>query len=229
MGSMKGKLRRALSILTAFFVVFSTMSSMWSDALTVHAASTIRDVKVNSLKSTDVQEYHALDLPSNTSGIQVETSGNLKKAKKTGDKDWIWEDRDQGAEGAIGNLGDAYISNLTTDGTYWIQYNNIDITDDGKKYDVRVVFDNAKGAISNAEGHDIAVFDGQLGAVRFRGFKHIDCSIYVYEHGTKNMVGGDNAKMHLRFIDIDCNQAVEVLSPGRVEWAYKAAKLSGVV
>ncbi|OUQ68782.1 hypothetical protein B5E53_04440 [Eubacterium sp. An11] len=226
MGSMKRRLRKVLSLCAAFFMVFSTMSSMWSDVLTVHAATTVRDVKVDSLKSTDVQGYHSLDLPSNTSGIQIETSDNLTKAKKTGDKDWIWEDRDQGAEGALGNLGDAYISNLTTSGTYWIQYNNIDITDDGQKYDVRVVFDNAKGTISNAEGCDIAVFDGQLGAVRFRGYKSLDCSIYVYEHGTKNMVEGSNAKMHLRFIDIDCNQAVEVLSPGRVDWAYKAAKLS---
>src|SRR5699024_9602945 len=93
-------------------------------------------------------------------------------------------------------------------------------------YDVRVVFDNAKGPISNAQGRDIALFDGQLGAVRFRGYKSIDCSIYVYEHGTKNLVSGDAGKMHLRFVDIDCHQAVEVLSVGRVDWAYKRNKLS---
>lgn len=129
------------------------------------------------------------------------------------------------------NLGNAWIANLKSDTNYWVQYNNVALhEEDGKKlrgyYDVKVVFNNPKGAISNAYGKDIAIFDGQLGAVRFRGYKHLDCSIYLYKTGTTHLVTGNEGKMHLRFIDIDNNQAVEVLTPGRVNWAYKKNKLS---
>ena len=122
-------------------------------------------------------------------------------------------------------LGDAWISKLESGKSYWVKYSGVKKKDTTKTYDVKVVFDNPKGEISGAEGHDIAIFDGQLGAVRFRGYKHLDCTLYVYEHGTSKLISGNDNKLHFRFIDIDCNQAIEVLTPGRVNWWYKKSKV----
>ena len=122
-------------------------------------------------------------------------------------------------------LGDVWISKLKSDTNYWVKYSNVQKANTTKRYDVKVVFNNPKGEISNAYGKDIAVFDGQLGAVRFRGYKHLDCTLYVYEHGTTKLISGNDNKLHFRFIDIDCNQAIEVLTPGRVNWWYKKSKV----
>lgn len=225
---VKTKLRQMMSFFTAFVLLFSTIASSVS-SIKVNAADTVESVNVKTLKAATVKGYGKFDLEADTSDYKVEIQDKMKKATKD---DWIWQPGDQGATGAIGeeHLGNAYIHSLEPDTSYWIQYNNIHLQKDGAEsqetYDVRVVFDNAKGPVSNAQGRDIALFDGQLGAVRFRGYKSIDCSIYVYEHGTKNLVSGDAGKMHLRFVDIDCHQAVEVLSVGRVDWAYKRNKLS---
>lgn len=225
---VKTKLRQVMSFFTAFVLLFSTIASSVS-SIKVNAADTVESVNVKTLRAATVKGYGKFDLESDSSGYEVEVQDKMKKATKD---DWIWQSGDQGASGAIGeeHLGNAYIHSLEPNTSYWIQYNNIQLMDTENKpmgtYDVRVVFDNAKGPVSNAKGRDIALFDGQLGAVRFRGYKSIDCSIYVYEHGTKNLVSGDAGKMHLRFVDIDCHQAVEVLSVGRVDWAYKRNKLS---
>ena len=163
-----------------------------------------------------------------SNGVTFTHSKNLKKAVKTGaKKDWIWQDRDEGGDSADNKkrLGDAWISKLESDKTYWVKYSGVKKKDTTKTYDVKVVFDNPKGEISGAEGHDIAIFDGQLGAVRFRGYKHLDCTLYVYEHGTSKLISGNDNKLHFRFIDIDCNQAIEVLTPGRVNWWYKKSKV----
>lgn len=227
MGKAKGKIKRLTSIFTALVIMLTTIfTALPGASLNVYAASRIQDVAIGSLDNSVTSGYSPLALKSNITGIEITTSKNLTKAKN-GDKNyWIWQERDQGATNAIKNLGDAYISKLKSDETYWIRYNNFKVEESGKQYDVKVVFDNAKGEISGAEGKDIAIFDGQLGAVRFRGFKHLDCSIYVYEHDTNILAGTDAGKFHLRFIDIDCHQAVEVLSPGRVDWAFKKKAIS---
>lgn len=157
-------------------------------------------------------------------GVTFTHSKNLKKATKS---DWIWGTRDEGGDSADNKkrLGDAWISKLESGKTYWVKYSGVKKKDTTKTYDVKVVFDNPKGEISGAEGHDIAIFDGQLGAVRFRGYKHLDCTLYVYEHGTSKLISGNDNKLHFRFIDIDCNQAIEVLTPGRVNWWYKKSKV----
>lgn len=157
-------------------------------------------------------------------GVTFTHSKNLKKATKS---DWIWGTRDEGGDSADNKkrLGDAWISKLESGKTYWVKYSGVKKKDTKKTYDVKVVFDNPKGEISGAEGHDIAIFDGQLGAVRFRGYKHLDCTLYVYEHGTSKLISGNDNKLHFRFIDIDCNQAIEVLTPGRVNWWYKKSKV----
>ena len=228
MSRLKARWKQMMSFFTTFVLLFSSIASCLP-AMQVYAADTVQGVKVDTLKEAIVKGYGKFDLESDTSDYEVEVQSKMKKATKD---DWIWQTRDQGATGAIGeeHLGNAYIHSLEPDTSYWIQYNNIAMLDENKQpkayYDVRVVFDNAKGKISGADGYDIALFDGQLGAVRFRGYKSIDCSIYVYEHGTKKLVSGDAGKMHLRFVDIDCHQAVEVLSVGRVDWAYKRNKLS---
>ena len=226
---LKSKLKRMLSFFTTFVLVASTLTTTVMPVTTFAADKTVQDAKINRLDKAITQGYGHFNLESDSSGYEIEHSKNLTKAKKTGNVDWIWQERDQGNDNSIKNLGNAYIAPLTDD-TYWIQYNGIKMYDnDGHEkgtYDVRAVFDNPKGSISGADGKDIAVFDGQLGAVRFRGYKSLDCSIYIYEHGTKNMVSGDPGKLHLRFIDIDCNQAIEILTPGRVDWAYREKKIS---
>ena len=226
---LKSKLKRILSFFTTFVLATSSLTTAITP-MTVQAANVVNspDIVVDSLKDATVKGYGKFDLESDSSGYEIEHSKNLTKAKKS---DWIWQSGDQGATGAIGEerLGNAYIAELKDD-SYWIQYNDIELrdTDDSSMgtYDVRVVFSNPKGAISGAYGKDIAVFDGQLGAVRFRGYKSIDCEIFVYKHGTKQLVSGKDGMMHMRFIDIDCHQAVQILTPGRVDWAYKRNKLS---
>ena len=222
---LKSKLKRMLSFFTTFVLATSSLTTAITP-MTAYAANTVKDVNIGRLDKAITQGYGHFNLESDSSGYEIEHSKNLRKATQG---DWIWQERDQGHDNSIKNLGDAYIAPLTDD-TYWIQYNNITMFDNNDNpkgtYDVRVVFDNPKGTISGADGKDIAVFDGQLGAVRFRGYKSLDCSIYIYEHGTKNMVSGDPGKMHLRFVDIDCHQVIEILTPGRVDWAYKGKKVS---
>lgn len=225
---LKSKLKRMLSFFTTFVLATSSLTTAITP-ITTYAANVVNspEIVVDTLKEAKVKGYGAFDLESDSSKYDIEHSKNLTKVGS--DEGWIWADTEQGAEGAMGRLGNAYIATLEDD-NYWIQYNNIHLKENDVEkpgtYDVRVVFSNPKGSISGADGKNIAVFDGQLGAVRFRGYKSLDCEIFVYEHGTKNLVTGDAGKMHLRFVDIDCHQAVEILTPGRVDWAYKRNKLS---
>lgn len=220
---------KAISAVTTTLLAFTTLAS--AIPVTTYAATTLKSKCVSNLKADAVKGFSPFQMQSNSSGVKITHSKNLTKATKN---DWIWGKTDQGAWGDSDmnkNLGNAWIANLKSDTNYWVQYNNVALhEEDGQKlrgyYDVKVVFNNPKGAISNAYGKDIAIFDGQLGAVRFRGYKHLDCSIYLYKTGTTHLVTGNEGKMHLRFIDIDNNQAVEVLTPGRVNWAYKKNKLS---
>lgn len=220
---------KAISAVTTTLLAFTTLAS--AIPVTTYAATTLKSKCVSNLKADAVKGFSPFQMQSNSSGVKITHSKNLTKATKN---DWIWGKTDQGAWGDSDmnkNLGNAWIANLKSDTNYWVQYNNVALhEEDGKKlrgyYDVKVVFNNPKGAINNAYGKDIAIFDGQLGAVRFRGYKHLDCSIYLYKTGTTHLVTGNEGKMHLRFIDIDNNQAVEVLTPGRVNWAYKKNKLS---
>lgn len=220
---------KAISAVTTTLLAFTTLAS--AIPVTTYAATTLKSKCVSNLKADVVKGFSPFQMPANSSGVKITHSKNLTKATKN---DWIWGKTDQGAwndSGMKDSLGNAWIANLKSDTNYWVQYNNVALhEEDGQKlrgyYDVKVVFNNPKGAISNAYGKDIAIFDGQLGAVRFRGYKHLDCSIYLYKTGTTHLVTGDEGKMHLRFIDVDDNQAVEVLTPGRVNWAYKKNKLS---
>lgn len=220
---------KAISAVTTTLLAFTTLAS--AIPVTTYAATTLKSKCVSNLKADAVKGFSPFQLQSNSSGVKITHSKNLTKATKN---DWVWGKTDQGAwedPKMKDSLGNAWIANLKSDTNYWVQYNNVALhEEDGKKlrgyYDVKVVFNNPKGAISNAYGKDIAIFDGQLGAVRFRGYKHLDCSIYLYKTGTTHLVTGNEGKMHLRFIDIDNNQAVEVLTPGRVNWAYKKNKLS---
>lgn len=220
---------KAISAVTTTLLAFTTLAS--AIPVTTYAASATVKSKTELKKQSDPAGagFGTFVFNSNSSnGVTFTHSKNLKKAVKTGaKKDWIWQDRDEGGDSADNKkrLGDAWISKLESDKTYWVKYSGVKKKDTTKTYDVKVVFDNPKGEISGAEGHDIAIFDGQLGAVRFRGYKHLDCTLYVYEHGTSKLISGNDNKLHFRFIDIDCNQAIEVLTPGRVNWWYKKSKV----
>ena len=220
---------KAISAATTTLLAFTTLAS--AIPVTTYAASPTVKSKTELKKQSDPAGagFGTFIFASDSShGVTFTHSKNLKKAVKTGaKKDWIWQDRDEGGDSADNKkrLGDAWISKLESGKSYWVKYSGVKKKDTTKTYDVKVVFDNPKGEISGAEGHDIAIFDGQLGAVRFRGYKHLDCTLYVYEHGTSKLISGNDNKLHFRFIDIDCNQAIEVLTPGRVNWWYKKSKV----
>ena len=220
---------KAISAITTTLLAFTTLAS--AIPVTTYAASPTVKSKTELKKQSDPAGagFGTFIFASDSShGVTFTHSKNLKKAVKTGaKKDWIWQDRDEGGDSADNKkrLGDAWISKLESGKTYWVKYSGVKKKDTTKTYDVKVVFDNPKGGINGAEGHDIAIFDGQLGAVRFRGYKHLDCTLYVYEHGTSKLISGNDNKLHFRFIDIDCNQAIEVLTPGRVNWWYKKSKV----
>lgn len=229
-------INKAISAVTTTLLAFTTLAS--AIPVTTYAAATKDSIQKSATKITSKNKdkaagYGTFNFEANSSGYTFSHSSNLKKAVKTGpNKDWIWEDRDQGsADDKLKKLiGNAYIAKLDPDKSFWVEYSNVEkVDDEGNQlgnYDVKVVFDNADGSISGAEGHDIAIFDGQLGAVRFRGYKHIRCTIYVYKHGTKTLISGADDKLHFRFLDIDCNQAIESMCPGRTDWYMMGSKVS---
>ncbi len=229
-------INKAISAVTTTLLAFTTLAS--AIPVTTYAAAAKDSIQKSTTKITSKNKdkaagYGTFDFEADSSGYTFSHSSNLKKAVKTGpNKDWIWEDRDQGsADDKLKKLiGNAYIAKLNPDKSFWVEYSNVKkVDDEGNQlgnYDVKVVFDNAGGSISGAEGHDIAIFDGQLGAVRFRGYKHIRCTIYVYKHGTKTLISGADDKLHFRFLDIDCNQAVESMCPGRTDWYMMGSKVS---
>lgn len=229
-------INKAISAVTTTLLAFTTLAS--AIPVTTYAAAAKDSIQKSTTKITSKNKdkaagYGTFDFEADSSGYTFSHSSNLKKAVKTGpNKDWIWEDRDQGsADDKLKKLiGNAYIAKLNPDKSFWVEYSNVKkVDDEGNQlgnYDVKVVFDNAGGEISGAEGHDIAIFDGQLGAVRFRGYKHIRCTIYVYKHGTKTLISGADDKLHFRFLDIDCNQAVESMCPGRTDWYMMGSKVS---
>lgn len=229
-------INKAISAVTTTLLAFTTLAS--AIPVTTYAAEAKDSIQKSTTKITSKNKdkaagYGTFDFEADSSGYTFSHSSNLKKAVKTGpNKDWIWEDRDQGsADDKLKKLiGNAYIAKLNPDKSFWVEYSNVKkVDDEGNQlgnYDVKVVFDNAGGSISGAEGHDIAIFDGQLGAVRFRGYKHIQCTIYVYKHGTKTLISGADDKLHFRFLDIDCNQAVESMCPGRTDWYMMGSKVS---
>lgn len=229
-------INKAISAVTTTLLAFTTLAS--AIPVTTYAAAAKDSIQKSTTKITSKNKdkaagYGTFDFEADSSGYTFSHSSNLKKAVKTGpNKDWIWEDRDQGsADDKLKKLiGNAYIAKLNPDKSFWVEYSNVKkVDDEGNQlgnYDVKVVFDNAGGSVSGAEGHDIAIFDGQLGAVRFRGYKHIRCTIYVYKHGTKTLISGADDKLHFRFLDIDCNQAVESMCPGRTDWYMMGSKVS---
>ena len=229
-------INKAISAVTTTLLAFTTLAS--AIPVTTYAAAAKDSIQKSTTKITSKNKdkaagYGTFDFEADSSGYTFSHSSNLKKAVKTGpNKDWIWEDKEQGsADDKLKKLiGNAYIAKLNPDKSFWVEYSNVKKVDDEDNqlgnYDVKVVFDNADGSISGAEGHDIAIFDGQLGAVRFRGYKHIRCTIYVYKHGTKTLISGADDKLHFRFLDIDCNQAVESMCPGRTDWYMMGSKVS---
>lgn len=229
-------INKAISAVTTTLLAFTTLAS--AIPVTTYAAAAKDSIQKSTTKITSKNKdkaagYGTFVFEADSSGYTFSHSSNLKKAVETGsNKDWIWEDRDQGsADDKLKKLiGNAYIAKLNPDKSFWVEYSNVKKVDDEDNqlgnYDVKVVFDNAGGSISGAEGHDIAIFDGQLGAVRFRGYKHIRCTIYVYKHGTKTLISGADDKLHFRFLDIDCNQAVESMCPGRTDWYMMGSKVS---
>lgn len=220
-------INKAISAVTTTLLAFTTLAS--AIPVTTYAAAAKDSIQkskhhVTSTKDTATAGYGTFDFSSNSAKFDFSVdskSDKLTKTPKVGNKDkWIWQEQDE-EKGGLTGLGAAYIAKLTEDSSFSVWYKNVPKVVKGNKvgnYDVKVTYDNARGAVSDADGKDIAIFDGQLGAVRFRGYKHIRCTIYVYKHGTSTLISGSDDKLHFRFIDIDCNQAVESMCPGRTDW-----------
>ena len=219
---------KAISALTTTLLAFTTLAS--AIPISTYAADATVKSKHHVLKQSDTAAtgYGTFDFNSNSSKYTFSVDSKSDKLKKADNSDWIWKEQDE-KKGGITGLGNAYIAKLTEDSSFSVWYKNVPKVVKGNKvgnYDVKVTYDNARGAISGADGKDIAIFQGQLGAVRFRGYKHIRCTIYVYKHGTKTLISGAGDKLHFRFIDIDCNQAVESMCPGRTDWYMMGKHLS---
>lgn len=217
-------INKAISAVTTTLLAFTTLAS--AIPVTTYAAAAKDSIQkskhhVTSTKDTATAGYGTFDFSSNSAKFDFSVDSKSDKLKKADNSDWIWKEQDE-KKGGITGLGNAYIAKLTEDSSFSVWYKNVPKMDSkGNKignYDVKVTYDNARGTISGADGKDIAIFQGQLGAVRFRGYKHIRCTIYVYKHGTKTLISGADDKLHFRFIDIDCNQAVESMCPGRTDW-----------
>ena len=215
-------INKVTSAVTTAMLVFTTFAA--AIPVTTYAASNTVRSKKHVTKTSDqtTAGYGTFDFDSNSSGYTFSVdskSDHLTKTPNTpaNKSKWIWQEQDE-EKGGIKGLGNAWLANLSEDSSFSVWYKNVTKQGTTKKYDVKVTYDNARGAISGAYGKNIAIFDGQLGAVRFRGFKHIRCTIYVYEHGSSTLISGDDNKLHFRFIDIDCNQAVESMCPGRTDW-----------
>lgn len=220
-------INKAISAVTTTLLAFTTLAS--AIPVTTYAAAAKDSIQkskhhVTSTKDTATAGYGTFDFSSNSAKFDFSVdskSDKLTKTPKAGNKDkWIWQEQDE-EKGGLTGLGAAYIAKLTEDSSFSVWYKNVPKVVKGNKvgnYDVKVTYDNARGAVSDADGKDIAIFDGQLGAVRFRGYKRIRCTIYVYKHGTSTLISGSDDKLHFRFIDIDCNQAVESMCPGRTDW-----------
>lgn len=221
---------KAISVVTTTLLAFTTLAS--AIPVTTYAASAKDSIQkskhhVTSTKDTATAGYGTFDFSSNSAKFDFSVDSKSDKLKKADNSDWIWKEQDE-KKGGITGLGNAYIAKLTEDSSFSVWYKNVPKVVKGNKvgnYDVKVTYDNARGAISGADGKDIAIFQGQLGAVRFRGYKHIRCTIYVYKHGTKTLISGAGDKLHFRFIDIDCNQAVESMCPGRTDWFMLGAHI----
>ena len=195
---------KAISALTTTLLAFTTLAS--AIPITTYAADATVKSKHHVLKQSDTAAtgYGTFDFNSNSSKYTFSVdskSDKLTKTPKSGNKDkWIWQEQDENAGGITG-LNDAYIAKLTEDSSFSVWYKNVPKVVKGNKvgnYDVKITYDNARGAISGANGKDIAIFDGQLGAVRFRGYKHIRCTIYVYKHGTTQLISGSDDKLHFK-------------------------------
>lgn len=208
-------INKAISAVTTTLLAFTTLAS--AIPVTTYAAAAKDSIQkskhhVTSTKDTATAGYGTFDFSSNSAKFDFSVDSKSDKLKKADNSDWIWKEQDE-KKGGITGLGNAYIAKLTEDSSFSVWYKNVPKMDNkGNKvgnYDVKVTYDNARGVISGADGKDIAIFQGQLGAVRFRGYKHIRCTIYIYKHGTKTLISGADDKLHFRFIDIDCNQAVE--------------------
>lgn len=224
-------INKAISAVTTTLLAFTTLAS--AIPVTTYAAAAKDSIQkskhhVTSTKDTATAGYGTFDFSSNSAKFDFSVDSKSDKLKKADNSDWIWKEQDE-KKGGITGLGNAYIAKLTEDSSFSVWYKNVPKMDNkGNKvgnYDVKVTYDNARGVISGADGKDIAIFQGQLGAVRFRGYKHIRCTIYIYKHGTKTLISGADDKLHFRFIDIDCNQAVESMCPGRTDWFMLGAHI----
>lgn len=219
-------INKAISAVTTTLLAFTTLAS--AIPVTTYAAAAKDSIQkskhhVTSTKDTATAGYGTFDFSSNSAKFDFSVdskSDKLTKTPQSHKSSWIWQEQDE-EKGGITGLGNAYIAKLTEDSSFSVWYKNVPKVIKGNKvgsYDVKVTYDNARGTVSGADGKDIAIFDGQLGAVRFRGYKHIRCTISVYKHGTSTLISGSDDKLHFRFIDIDCNQAVESMCPGRTDW-----------
>ena len=107
---------KAISAVTTTLLAFTTLAS--AIPVTTYAASSTVKSKTELKKQNDPAGagFGTFVFDSDSSnGVTFTHSKNLKKAVKTGsNKDWIWQDRDEGGDSADNKkrLGDAWISKL---------------------------------------------------------------------------------------------------------------------
>ena len=206
---MRQKLTRFTSLFLAMLLLISAIIPTGS--LNVQAASSLKAaLKEESGKGIPADEgwslYNALKrVPaSNRSYI------NLTQGKHAS---WAQDEQSQSEYDAMKPV---YGADLTDDTRYGIKYSNVELA--GKKYNVTFVVDNVRGA--NGADKIIVFYDGQPGAVRFQGYKKCHFTITI-----DGIDSGETLHTALTFQDIDCHQALEVTTPGRITAADKGSSI----
>ena len=206
---MRKKLKRFTSLFLAMLLLISVV--MPSGSISVQAASSLKAaLKEESGKGIPADEgwslYNALKKVPASSRSYI----NLTQGKHAS---WA---QDEQSESEYNAMKPVYGADLHDDTRYGIKYSNVELA--GKKYNVTFVVDDVRGA--NGADKIIVFYDGQPGAVRFQGYKKCHFTITI-----DGIDSGETLHTALTFQDIDCHQALEVTTPGRITAADKGSSI----
>ena len=204
---MRQKLIRVSSLFLAMLLFVSAIFP--SGSVTVHAASSLKAaLKEESGKGIPADEGWSL-----YKALQKVPASNRSYINLTEGKHASWA-KDEQSESEYNAMKPVYGADLKDDTRYGIKYSNVELA--GKKYNVTFVVDNVRGA--NGADKIIVFYDGQPGAVRFQGYKKCHFTITI-----DGIDDGETLHTAMTFQDIDCHQALEVTTPGRLAAADKGS------
>ena len=206
---MRQKLTRFTSLFLAMLLFISAV--MPSGTVSVLAASSLKAaLKEESGKGIPADEGWSL-----YNALKKVPASNRSYINLTQGKHASWA-QDEQSESEYNAMKPVYGADLADNTRYGIKYSNVELA--GKKYNVTFVVDDVRG--SNGADKIIVFYDGQPGAVRFQGYKKCHFTITI-----DGIDSGETLHTALTFQDIDCHQALEVTTPGRITAADKGSSI----